>query len=133
MKPRWMTSTGRLVTVAVSRLVRLSSFWISALRVVPQRLPPSVGGSFPLLLLLLRQPGRLSENLKDAALARLQRRNCVSNVVDHLAVAYLRVFLVGGGVVFWWRWLRLVHKHGWEKAVVDAKCRFWGFKFLPNV
>ena len=38
-----------------------------------------------------------------------------------------------GAVRFWWLWLRLVHKHGWEKAVVDVKCRFWGFKFLPNV
>jgi hypothetical protein len=44
----------------------------------------------------------------------------------------MRLYLWRQAVRFWWHWLRLVHKHGWEKAVVDAKCRFWGFKFLPN-
>ena len=37
MKPRWMTSTGRLVTVAVSRLVRCSSFIRKRLDVCPMR------------------------------------------------------------------------------------------------
>jgi hypothetical protein len=139
MKPHKDSADKGAGSGCMARLVRLSSSGISALRVVPQRLSPSVGGGFALLLLLFRQPKRLFKKIEDTALVRLdllvvrlKRGEGRKNSVDDLAVLYLRFCVYCRAARFWWYWLRLVHKYGLRKAVIDARCRFWGFKFLPN-
>ena len=121
-------------------LVRLSSFVVAAAGVIPQGLARGFRRCFVLLPLLFRQPGRLFEKLNDSAvlfmqraLPELERGKRGKDPRVHLALLCMRLFMWGQAARFWWYWLRVVHKHGREKAVVDVRCRFWGFKFLPNV
>jgi hypothetical protein len=59
---------------------------------------------------------------------RLTLFYCYKSIEYH--VKRIRLWL--RALYFWWLWLRLVHKRGLDRAVVDVRCRLGGFNFLPN-